>query len=133
MSSLEKFAKSQCPNLSKIHSCGNQVKAFPILNFGMLAILWLHMNKMEDISNLEKSVLPKLELLKLNENRIKGALPPIDFPKLQKLELQQNSIEDCSVISTWKVPIIREINLKQNNLRGDLPRLPFPTLKKLYL
>jgi Leucine-rich repeat (LRR) protein len=93
ITSLDKFAQSDFPNLSKMHVCGNRIKVFPVLNFSMLAVLWLHMNQMEDISNLEKCKLPKLELIKLNDNRISGALPLIDFPRLQRLELHQNNIE----------------------------------------
>ena len=92
ISSLDEFAKSDLQNLSKMHGCRNRVVKFPLLRFARVDVLWLHDNQLEDISGLEVCELPKLFLLKINDNRIRGRLPVLRMLELSKVELENNML-----------------------------------------
>lgn len=133
ITSLDAFAKSKFPRLAKLHSCGNQVRKFPELHFLELTVVWLHLNKIEDISNLERCSLPKLDLVRLNDNLIECALPVLRLPKLRRLELHNNRMRDCTRLSEWETPELAELNISHNQLEGELPLLKFPNLRRLDL
>lgn len=86
------------------------------MKFPMLDTWWLHNNTVEEIGNLEFCELPKLQILKLNGNRIRGVLPIVRMPGLMKLELNNNGIGGCGNLEKWETPMLMEMYLDNNQI-----------------
>lgn len=87
----------------------------PRINFKKLKLIDLSFNNIQDIGALKGWKGPNLEVIKLNNNRIKTEIPVIQLYDLKEIDLSQNCIRQESYIdSIHLTPAIERVVLREN-------------------
>ena len=102
------------PEISIINLKKNNIKNVCSLVSNSLTEIDLSFNKITNIVPFFKSSLPKLLIIKLNNNQIEGNLPKASFGSLKTLDISKNSLVNISEFSS-KSNLPKMDNLKINN------------------
>ena len=112
--------------MRNISICKNQIKSInEISALHDLLIFKGTENLIEDISFLSQDVNSYLQVLILNQNKIKS-LPPITPPILRHLNLNENEIETCADFTghqRLEVLELRKNKIKNWDGLGNMPKL----------
>ncbi|KAG0748493.1 hypothetical protein G6F62_001211 [Rhizopus arrhizus] len=107
---------SGLPKLENLQLAGNGIKSLSSIHWESIKCLYLEDNLIDDWTEVEKlQSLPNLQVLFLNNNKIKTIKKNCMLPKLEYLRIEENAINDWdSINSLNEYPNLSKLRCKNN-------------------